>query len=67
MSEKWRNLHHWQKFNTTAGSDGRYKYHLCLFVWVAPYLIIRSITSKDVDAMDTMDQTKEEGQADMGG
>ena len=38
-----------------------------LFVCVAPYLIIRSITSKDVDAMDTMDQTKEEGQADMGG
>ena len=26
MSEKWRNLHRWQKFYTAAGSD---KSHLC--------------------------------------
>ena len=26
----WRNLHHWQKFDTAAGSDGMNKSHLCL-------------------------------------
>ena len=25
----WKNLHHWQKFYTAAGSDGSDKYHLC--------------------------------------
>ena len=26
---KWRNLHHWQKFYTAAGTDGMDKFHLC--------------------------------------
>ena len=26
---KWRNLHLWQKFYTSAGSDGSDKFHLC--------------------------------------
>ena len=28
MSEKWKNLHRWQKFYTAAGSDGRDQSHL---------------------------------------
>ena len=28
---KWRNLHHWQKFYTVAGSDGSDKFHLCIY------------------------------------
>ena len=26
---KWRNLHHWQKFYTAAGTDGMDKFHFC--------------------------------------
>ena len=26
---KWRNLHHWEKFYTAAGSDGMDKFHFC--------------------------------------
>ena len=28
MSEKWRNLHRWQKFYTAVGTDGMDKFHL---------------------------------------
>ena len=43
MSEKWRNLHRWQKFYTAAGSDGIDKFQLwlnhplssqCMFIMV---------------------------------
>ena len=27
----WKNLHHWQKFYTAAGSEGIDKFHLCLY------------------------------------
>ena len=29
-TQKWRNLHHWQKFYTAGGSDGSDKSHLCV-------------------------------------
>ena len=30
---KWRNLHRWQKTYTPAGSNGRDKSHLWLYIW----------------------------------
>ena len=30
---KWRNLHHWQKFYTAAGTDGMDKFHLSARGW----------------------------------
>ena len=31
---KWRNLHHWQKFYTAAGTDGTDKFHLCELLYL---------------------------------
>ena len=46
---KWRNLHHWQKFYTAAGSDGMDKFHLWLALSLIKTLPVICLSDTEVE------------------